>query len=109
MGHLNVMWYVGKFDEASWQLLLKLGLCTSRFSKDGSGMVAVEQCIDYKSELCAGDLVTIRSTVLEVDEKWIRLSHEMTNDATGVLAATTVILGDVRERVALMIEKRATE
>jgi acyl-CoA thioester hydrolase len=21
MGHMNVMWYVAKFDEASWQLL----------------------------------------------------------------------------------------
>jgi acyl-CoA thioesterase FadM len=25
MGHVNVMWYAGKFDEACWQLLSMLG------------------------------------------------------------------------------------
>ncbi|HXP70110.1 MAG TPA: thioesterase, partial [Candidatus Dormibacteraeota bacterium] len=25
MGHMNVMWYVGKFDEASWQLFAAMG------------------------------------------------------------------------------------
>ena len=26
MGHMNVMWYVGKFDEATWQFFALLGL-----------------------------------------------------------------------------------
>ena len=26
MGHMNVMWYVGKFDEATWQFFSMLGL-----------------------------------------------------------------------------------
>lgn len=25
IGHMNVMWYVGKFDEANWNFLLHLG------------------------------------------------------------------------------------
>lgn len=124
MGHMNVMWYVGKFDEASWQLLSNLGMTRSRFSKEGIGVVAVEQHIDYKRELHAGDLVTIRSAVLEVREKSIRLTHEMSNDETGELAAATVIVGvhidatlrkasplpsDVRERAALMIDESTSE
>ena len=30
MGHMNVMWYVGKFDEATWNLFATLGVssCT---------------------------------------------------------------------------------
>jgi acyl-CoA thioester hydrolase len=92
-GHMNVMWYVGKFDEASWQLISTLGLTRSRFSKEGIGMVTVEQHIDYKRELHAGDLVTIRSAVVEIKEKSIRLTHEMSNDETGELAATTNIVG----------------
>jgi acyl-CoA thioester hydrolase len=118
MGHMNVMWYVGKFDEASWQLLAQLGLSRSRCSKQGKGAVALEQRIDYRRELYAGDLITIRSRVLEVNEKTLRMTHEMTNDETGELAAVTVILGlyfdaylrkscllpsDVRERAMLMI------
>src|SRR5438874_12817045 len=58
MGHMNVMWYVGKFDEATWQFLSKLGLSPSRLSKEGTGMAAVEQHIEYKRELRAGDLIT---------------------------------------------------
>ena len=26
IGHMNVMWYVGKFDEANWNFLATLGL-----------------------------------------------------------------------------------
>jgi acyl-CoA thioester hydrolase len=122
MGHMNVMWYVAKFDEASWQLLSFLALTRARFARDGAGMAAVEQRIEYKLELRAGDVVTIRSTVLEVKDKAIRIRHEMTNDETGHLAAVTEIVAvhidmtarralslpsDVRERAILMINDKA--
>jgi acyl-CoA thioester hydrolase len=92
MGHMNVMWYVGKFDEASWQMLGSLGLTASRFRSEGLGMAAVAQEITYKRELHAGDAVTIRTSVLEVRERTIRVIHEMTDDETGDVAATTVIV-----------------
>ncbi len=72
MGHMNVMWYVGKFDEATWQLLAAIGLSAKRLRDERIGMVAVEQHLEYKRELLAGDLVTIRSRVQEVREKAIR-------------------------------------
>jgi len=112
------MWYVGKFDEATWQFFLSFGLPRSRFSSEGTGMAAVEQHIEYKRELRAGDLISIRSAVLEVKEKSIRFVHEMTNDETGELAARTTLLGvyfdttarksrtlppDVRERAERLI------
>ena len=25
MGHMNVMWYVGKFDEGTWQFMAAIG------------------------------------------------------------------------------------
>jgi acyl-CoA thioester hydrolase len=90
---MNVMWYVGKFDEASWQLLAALGLTAARFKREGIGMAAVDQQIKYKRELHAGDVVTIRSSVLDVTERSIRLVHEMRNDETGELAATTILVG----------------
>jgi acyl-CoA thioester hydrolase len=92
MGHMNVMWYVGKFDEATWQLFALLGLSRARLSRDGTGMAGLEQHIEYKRELRAGDLVTIRSAMLEVKEKVIRFKHEMTNDETRELAASTSLL-----------------
>ena len=93
MGHLNVMWYVGKFDEATWYLLASLGISTARMRSEGFGMAAVEQHIEYKRELRAGDLVTIHSSVQEVREKSIVLVHEMINDGTSELAARTVCTG----------------
>jgi acyl-CoA thioester hydrolase len=93
MGHMNVMWYVGKFDEATWQCIAALGLTQSRFRADGTGMAAVEQRIAYKRELYAGEAVTVRSTVLDITEKSIRLQHEMCKDETGEVAATMVVVG----------------
>jgi len=93
MGHMNVQWYVAKFDEATWQLLAQLGLTASRFRRDGVGMAAVEQRLNYKRELHAGDTVTIRSSLLDVTDKSIRLWHEMRHDETDVVAATADIVG----------------
>jgi acyl-CoA thioester hydrolase len=77
MGHMNVMWYAGKFDEASWQLLSTLGLTSARFRNEGAAMAAVEQHINYRRELHPGDAVTIRSAVLDAKDKSIRFIHEM--------------------------------
>jgi len=93
MGHMNVQWYVAKFDEATWQLLAQLGLTASRFRRDGVGMAAVEQRLNYKRELHAGDTVTIRSSILELTDKSIRLWHEMRHDETDLVAATADIVG----------------
>jgi acyl-CoA thioester hydrolase len=118
MEHMNVMWYTGKFDEASWQLLTRMGLTQSRFDNEGVGMAAAEQHIEYKRELYAGDVITIHSTILEVGEKSIRLRHHMTNDQTREVVAISTIVGvhldtalrkarplpsDVRERAIEMI------
>jgi acyl-CoA thioester hydrolase len=85
MKHMNVMWYAGKFDEACWQLLSMLGLTPSRFAQGGTGMAAVEQHIQYKRELHAGDAITIQSALLEVKDKSIHMLHKMIDDATGGL------------------------
>jgi len=117
---MNVMWYTGKFDEASWQLFSKLGLTRARLRTEGAAMVAVEQRLEYKRELHAGDVVTIRSAVMEVKNKSIRLIHEMRNDDTGEVAAISVIVAvhldatarraqflpsDVRDRALMAAER----
>ena len=93
MGHMNVMWYTGKFDEASWQFLASLGFTRARLRKENACMAALEQHLTYKRELHAGDIVTIRSTVIEVKDKVSRVMHEMQNDETGEIAAIATIVG----------------
>jgi acyl-CoA thioester hydrolase len=109
---------VGKFDEATWQFLVRIGMTPSSLRAAGTGMVAAEQTISYKRELLAGDTLTIHSRLLEVRTKAIRFTHEMRNDETGEVAATTVLVGvhldtalrtsrplpqDVRERLAALV------
>jgi acyl-CoA thioester hydrolase len=92
MGHMNVMHYVGKFDEATWHLFRELGIGPAALRASGRGMAAVEQHLSYLAELHAGDVVTVRSGVLEAKEKSIRFVHEMTNDETGALAARAILV-----------------
>jgi len=66
---MNIMWYVGKFDEANWNLIARLGLTPSNLRESNRGMAAVEQNISYVRELLAGDIVEIRSRLLEIREK----------------------------------------
>ena len=101
MGHMNVVWYVSKFDEASWQLASMLGLTNSYFIKKHMGIAAVQQNITYKSEIVAGSTLTVRSGVLEIKDKVMRLVHEMRNDTTGEVAAVmvmTVVHFDTKKR-----------
>lgn len=93
MGHMNVMWYVGKFDEATWQFFHAIGLSPAFLRAQSRGMAAVEQRIAYVRELHAGAVVSIRTTVAEVHAKRLVFSHEMLNDETGLLAASTTLTG----------------
>jgi acyl-CoA thioester hydrolase len=93
MGHMNVMWYVGKFDEATWHLFNAIGLRPAELRSGGRGMAAVDQRITYARELLAGAVVSINTVVEEVHDRKIRFTHEMRNDETGEIAASTTIIG----------------
>lgn len=93
MGHMNVMWYVGRFDEATWNLLAEAGITGAYLREAGRGMVAVEQRLQYKRELLAGDNFSIASGVTGVRSKAILFFHEMRNVATGEVAATARLTG----------------
>src|SRR5215469_15087054 len=92
MGHMNVMWYVGKFDEATWQLFSVVGLTPGWLRAHDRGMAAVEQHIRYRRELMPGDVVSVRTRVLAVQDKSLRFEHEMRDDARGEAVATTELV-----------------
>ena len=76
MGHINVMWYVSKFDEATWPFFNALGL-TPAYLRGRYGMAAVQQNISYKAELVAGDIIEIRSQLIEVRDRVLRYVHQL--------------------------------
>ena len=85
VGHMNIMGYVGKFDEANWNLMAR--------RQSGHGMAAVQQNITYRRELLAGDIVEVKSVLLEIGDRSIRFRHEMRNAETGEIAASCEITG----------------
>jgi acyl-CoA thioester hydrolase len=91
VGHMNVMWYVGKFDEATWQFFNALGLTPQYLRTARRGMAAVDQHISYMRELRAGDVVTVRTRLIELREKSVQFVHEMTDDGAGEIAAHTTL------------------
>lgn len=88
MGHMNVMWYVGKFDEALWSFLVLFGLTPGWLREHGRGMAAVEQTIRYLRELHAGDVVLVRSRVIELRERVLRIEQTMFDAALDQPAAS---------------------
>lgn len=109
MGHMNVMWYVGKFDEATWNLFAGVGITPAFLRERDVAMAAVQQDISYRRELRSGDVVAIRSGVLEVREKVVKWVHEMRQAVTGEVSAVCVLTGvhmdgKTRKSVALPAE-----
>ena len=102
MGHMNVMWYVGKFDEATWSLFAKIGITPGYVRANDCGMVAVRQVLEYQQELTAGAVVVVRSRLLQVGTTSLRWIHEMINSETGALAATCEVTGVHFDRSARM-------
>jgi len=92
MDHMNVMWYVGKFDEGTWNFFNHIGLTPSLLREHARGMAAVDQRVAYQSELHAGDVVAVRAGVIEVREKILRFFQEMRNVETGEVSAVTALV-----------------
>ena len=120
MGHMNVQWYTSKFDEGTWHLFALAGLTSDYFGENNRGMAALEQNTKYKAELMAGNLIVVKSEIIEVRDKTIRFFHSMENAETGVEAATTELVAahldrelrkacpfpeDIREKCSRLIRK----
>lgn len=106
MGHMNVMWYVGKFDEATWAFFASAGLTPAWLRENDRGMAAIEQKLCYLREAMPGDALEIYTRPLEIKDKTIRFISDMIDCETGKTAATCELVGvhldtKLRKSVAL--------
>lgn len=92
-GHMNVQFYIGRISDAAATLLACLGLPSDVAAARGLGFAALNQNIDYRRELLAGDVVVMRSGVGAIDGRKIVFRHRLYNAATGELAMTATVLG----------------
>jgi acyl-CoA thioester hydrolase len=112
MGHMNVMWYVGKFDEAVWNLFAQLGLTPAWLRGRARGMAAIEQTIRYQRELHAGDVVEVQSQVTELRSKALRIEQTMRKADTGEVAAQMSLVAvhlDTAARAAVALPAEIVE
>ena len=112
MGHMNVMWYVGKFDEASWNLLAAIGLTGPFFRDNRRRIAAIEQTLAYKKELMPGDTLVIHSWIVEMREKGMSFAHDMRKADPDELAATcrqTSLLLDTTTRKTAAFPPRVVD
>lgn len=93
MGHLNVAHYVQKFDSATWNFFFNIGVTPSMLRDTPLGLAAVEQVLNYKKELMPGDVIEIRTRILDLYDKKVRFRHEMIHRESGLVAATCELLG----------------
>lgn len=100
IGHMNVMWYVGKFDEGTWNFLARIGATPSYLRDNGRGFAALSQKIAYRREVKAGEIIMVRSAALEVRKKTVRFVHEMRNGVTEEIAAVCELVGVHMDTVA---------
>ena len=91
--HMNVMHYMGRFDEATWHFMAALGITPTYLKKAERAMVAVEQSINYFEELFPGNLIYIKTGLMEGKSKAVVLFHKIFNAETGNVVAEARMVG----------------
>lgn len=75
--HMNVMYYINKFELAGRNLGFEMGT-TNQFLKERDwGIAVVEQNIQYLHEVMEDDLLRVESWVTRVGNKSFSVIHEM--------------------------------
>jgi acyl-CoA thioester hydrolase len=92
-GHMNVRFYVGKFDEGTWQFMAQIGALRDELKRRNCGPMAVSQNIAYKRELVPGDTVVVTTSVVALGKSSCRFRHVMTETASGAVAAEMELVG----------------
>lgn len=110
--HMNVMYYVNKFEHAGRAFGLEMGLTELGRGKEDTGIVVVEQTIKYLREVFEDDLLYVESSLVNIGNKAFTILHEMYNAETKDLVSTmeaVLVLFDKKSRKALSFPKEKKE
>ena len=90
--HLNDAYYLVIFTKASDALQNHLGLTLEHIKNTGETLFTVENHLAYLQQIGLGEMVTVRSQILETDNKRMRIFHSMFNDQNELLATAEMLL-----------------
>ena len=87
MGHANLRAYGELFEQALWHVFQHIGITPSVLRGEAVRMAGVQQNISYRKELLPGDLVFVRSSLVELRERTLKMAHEMVHVESGEVCA----------------------
>lgn len=91
--HMNVQFYTGRFDEATWHFFSQVGITKDSLQQSNKALVAAEQHFMYYKEVFSGDLIEIHSTLDELKSKAITFTHKMIHSESKEKLAEAKMVG----------------
>jgi len=105
MGHFATQHYMKVFDDASYHLLGRLGFALCDVARTRRGWADVSHSIEYRSEVLAGDLLLVLSSVERIGRTSItyksRLTRAGETEKNCAVLTGVAVHFDLERRVAL--------
>jgi acyl-CoA thioester hydrolase len=105
-GHMSARFFMARAADAIGHVKERIGFSRSLTRELNWGSAALEYTIDYRREMIAGDIYTMRSGLIDVDRKTFRFGHVLSEDCSGEICATFDAIGcmfDLKARKAMEI------
>ena len=99
-GHLNVMYYINRYELAGRNLIPKIGCVKSYMQSNNYGIAVIEQHIRYLQEVFEDDLLYIESSIKGHSRKVMTFFHELKNGTTDELVGTCEIKLVILDKIA---------
>jgi acyl-CoA thioester hydrolase len=97
MGHMNVQFYLDKAASGLDVLAHHLGLGPTFTAREGARLRAREHHIRFQREQHAGAPLCLGAGVLDVSDDLLKAYLELTNPASGEIAATFIVEAELRQ------------
>jgi acyl-CoA thioester hydrolase len=87
MGHANVRYYSRAFNEAAYFTFTTAGITPAYMRANNRGMAAVTESFDYKREILPGDLIQVRTCLIDFTPRSLRVWGVMIDSCTDEICA----------------------
>ena len=87
MGHANVRYYSRAFNEAAYLTFTTAGITPSYMRANNRGMAAVTENFEYRREILPGDLIQVRTCLINFTPKSLHVWGVMIDVCTDEVCA----------------------
>ena len=86
--HFTVAFYFARFEDATLALLHAVGLDPDALARAGLATVTTECNVRYRRELRVGDILHIRSGVIDAGDDGLGVAHEVVDSGDGTICTS---------------------